>query len=981
MLSHSALRRELDDPTLTSVETVDMGIMSARDIRNISVVSITNPKLSPLVNESNHTVYDARMGMILRTRDKCVTCNKCGTICPGHFGHIDLVRPIINPIYIKEIVMYLNMTCEKCHRICVSAMQLDVWCGNTTTMTYSQFVRLAKRMTSVHICTHCSYIQSQYKVQDGMVLVSSRESLRTYLREITTRVHLQITKALHDTHVMSGDVEAHLLSNSLLNGKQAVDEWIYPLKHLLEDFVPADIDPLIESVCVDALYVVKHLMEVHRILKTPIAGMLSELWTHLQKDAQVLFSPPKQYFAAFSIMSIHTLANAMDLSLLYPHARQCVERAHPSSLVMMAIPVMPPHARPFVLTADGKVYHDEITHTYNEIIKYNEQLKTLPNIYSPQADELVENIAMKLRCIICGSDHKAKRFGSGRYHDVHGIRNRLEGKKGLMRENLAGKRVNASARTVVGPDSTLKIDQMAVPNVIADKLLYPQRVNTINSFALTRTWLWKNPKNVIIRRGEIQFRPNSHTQLQPGDTLLRPLQTGDVVLLNRQPTLHAGSMIAMHIVRRPELTFRISLAITTSFNADFDGDEVNIHVPSSEQSRAELEELSTVRALFLSRQNGGPIVKMVQDGVLGMYMLSCHKEDLTRASYQSLMTTLARALPWDVVFERYAHMEHILGKEVYSPYSLLSLSWPSTFEYSYKGVVIREGVLREGCITSSHVGTSTSSLIYHIHQWYGTDEAMRTINAFQFLAFEWLHRTGFSIGIRDCVPSDKADIDEAVSKQLMRAHSVRTSVKDPVIREYKIAQILNCARDVGLKIAKKHIHKDNRFLQVVKSGAKGDMFNITQVTGLCGQQYVRQGRVEKQLTDGTRTLPHYPFVMDDYSLESLESRGFVTSCLLQGRNPQEDWFHSMSARESVLATVVNTMDTGYTQHRMVKVMEEFHVQYDGTVRDVHQNIIQFMYGSTGLDPQKGEVHDGQVCLPNVNAIATLCNAEYERRVY
>jgi DNA-directed RNA polymerase beta' subunit len=494
---------------------------------------------------------------------------------------------------------------------------------------------------------------------------------------------------------------------------------------------------------------------------------------------------------------------------------------------------------------------------------------------------------------------------------------------------------NFTARTVIGPDPTLKIDEIAIPHKIADILTYTEQVNRYNIEAIQK--LKRDNQIHVIIRGDCRFRLKYMTKDIPikiGDQVERQLQDGDYVLLNRQPTLHKGSMLAHKIIRRPGKTIRLNLAVTGSFNADFDGDEMNIHTASSECSRAELEMLVSTKQNIIGCKNAKPIISIVQDGVLGIYK----------------MTKVDRSLPEDVFNDICCNtnfkISDILRRAPNkTTYELFSLMLPEDFHYKRGDVLIRSGMLLKGPITKADIGSSQKSIIRYLEKEYPIHVVYDFLNNIQFIANHYLLFCGFSIGIADCIPKNTGEINRVISECFIEAHGYEQTTRNPGIKEMRVTMALNKAKDVGLRLAKDSLDDDNNFLDTIQSGSKGSFFNIAQITGLLGQQNVTGSRVPQQLNRGKRTLPHF---LDD---NSFESRGFIKSSFLKGLSPTEFWFHAMTAREGVLDTSLKTASSGYLQRKCVKIMEDIRVEHDYSVRNSKNNVVQFCYGDN-LDPHK-----------------------------
>ena len=194
-----------------------------------------------------------------------------------------------------------------------------------------------------------------------------------------------------------------------------------------------------------------------------------------------------------------------------------------------------------------------------------------------------------------------------------------------------GKRVDFSARTVITPDPNIKIDQLGVPYKIAMNLTFPDIVNKYNIHKLTECV--RNGPNKYPGAKSIKLKSNGNTislqyvdrnsiQLEYGDIVHRHLKDDDTVLFNRQPSLHKMSMMAHRVKVMKYNTFRLNVSVTKPYNADFDGDEMNMHVPQSIQTSIELRQLARVPSQIISPRMNGPIIVLVQDMLLGMYRIT-----------------------------------------------------------------------------------------------------------------------------------------------------------------------------------------------------------------------------------------------------------------------------------------------------------------------------------------------------------------------
>ena len=317
---------------------------------------------------------------------------------------------------------------------------------------------------------------------------------------------------------------------------------------------------------------------------------------------------------------------------------------------------------------------------------------------------------------------------------------------------------------------------------------------------------------------------------------------------------------------------------------------------------------------------------------------------------------------------------------------IISLILPTDLNYEKKNdknpkdsVVIYRGVLLKGTFDKSILGKSHNGLIQILNKEYGKDIAVQFIDNIQFVCNNWLRNHGFTVGLGDCLVQGEKQmnqIEDVIRKCYIEAEHIKLTTNHEGIKEMRISASLSKARDIGLRIAKESLSNDNNFLHTVNSGSKGDFFNIAQITGLLGQQNLQGRRVEYQLNNGKRSLPHYPF--ENLSLEQeYESKGFVASSFIRGLNPREFYFHAMSGREGVCDTAMNTAKSGYIQRRIVKLTEDFKVQYDGSVRDSINRVFDFSYGEDGFDPTKTvKVNNKQECC-DISRLVNRLNTAHE----
>lgn len=461
-------------------------------------------------------------------------------------------------------------------------------------------------------------------------------------------------------------------------------------------------------------------------------------------------------------------------------------------------------------------------------------------------------------------------------------------------------------------------------------------------------------------------------------------------------------MIAQQVRIIPGKTFRFPLAVTKCYNADFDGDEMNVHSPLTIEARAELETIASVEGNYLSSQASTSYISIVQDGILGTYLMTKYKTKLSKDVFMRLINSLST-----FSFEKLTHkLNHITRvyinngydptQHLYTTKSIFSFMLPDDFDYIKRNdaeiqepiVIIKKGVLLEGTINKQQLSGGQSSILFLLAKEYNIQVSMRFVDDVQFIANAFLLWFGFSTGLNDClVKHDPNELERIVLKGYLEAEELEKNVRNVDIREAQINNILTKTKNIGMNISKKIIvendiitsgPKNNNFVHLITSGSKGSYFNIAQITTLLGQQSIHGRRIVPQL-DSNRTLIHYPW--ENLSIEQkYESRGFIKHSFIHGINPQEFFFHACSGRQGVIDTSMKTSASGYQQRKIVKIAEDLCVKYDGTVRDINNKIIQFDYGDNGLDAQKTVMVGEDMEFVNVKRLASQLNNQYENQI-
>lgn len=415
---------------------------------------------------------------------------------------------------------------------------------------------------------------------------------------------------------------------------------------------------------------------------------------------------------------------------------------------------------------------------------------------------------------------------------------------------------------------------------------------------------------------------------------------------------------------------------------------MNIFLAQDCDARAELACLSTTKHNIMTSQSTKNIICITQDALLGSFLLTRDDHDLGQAMFFDICM---KGDGWSssYILEKLDHIKKVRDENgytfpLYCGKSLFSMMLPNTLNYTKKNdarkdepvVKVIKGVMVAGALAKSNLGQAHNSIIHVLHKEYGMDQSIDFINNTQFIANQYLLHRSFSVGIKDCVSDIAKKTEDIAFKCFIEAKDTEATVSHERIRELKMCSILDKARDQSMKLAKSRLDPDNAFIATVTAGSKGEYFNITQITSMLGQQMHMNKRIQKTFNRGKRTLPHYP--TKDLTVEQeFESQGFIRNSFLHGLNPQEFIWHATSGREGCSDTAMKTAQSGYIQRKMVKVMEDVQVKYDGTVRNTNGWVVQWAYGGDGFDRSECAFKDDNVFFADVSKIADRLNNQFE----
>lgn len=920
---------------IASINTIDFSITNPDDIRKMSVCEVKEGKIrdidtscvskttSEKIKTYANTLKDERMGTIERG-ENCVTCDETWDVCPGHFGHIELGRYMVHPLMAKILVKLLNCVCHKC----ASCYLLD---GQLKLLPEIYHKEKMERMDAVfEYCKDIKGCKSERVVNNSVSGMN-----------------------VDDDEESDDDVDYDAQCN-----EPRVHYWMDDINRIYYYFKKKD----------KSVEIYPH--DIHRLL------------------------------------SAVTKEDCLKLGL-NPSIR-------PEWMIIDVISVLPQCSRPYVMSR-GTRHEDDLTYKYSDILKIiatldklDDEEKKGKNVTLKKNDQM-KNLTYNITTLMNNSKNRAKQNSGKPYK---GIEERITGKKGILRQNLRGKRVDFSARTVIAGDPSLKIDEMGIPAAIASTVSFPERVTSFNIHKLADL-ISQGKVNTVIKelpngeKQQIMIEFAKEIKLDIGDIVERHIQDGDLTILNRQPTLHKQSMMAGRVKILPGSHFRIPLNVTTPFNADFDGDEMNAHFPQNEEVRSEMLNHMMVDKTLMSAQMNKPIMGLVQDSLVGWYILSQKEiliDDIDPDSDYRIQKpveffNIISILDWKDPMSKLKSLWKRCKKHGVHPYSgraLFSALLPEDFYYRRRTdaneeepeVLIKNGVLITGVICKKSLGPSNASIHHYMFGEYGSRITCDFLSNLNFIANYWLTNVyGLSVGYKDCVPEDieglELSLTEIIAQAKIESINLGKTNYDNVRKELEINSVLNNAMEKSFICTKKHmlknkkndklkpINEHNQLMLMPLCGSKGGMTNMCQIGALVGSQNIGGKRMPLTTGNFTRTLSCFS------DSTTPESRGFVSSNFRKGMSPIEFFFHLTGSREGLINTAITTSVTGYFYRRISQSTEDYTVQYDGSVRDANNNIIEFAFGGNSLDPTQMITVNGKPSFADINHIIEKYNTEAE----
>ncbi|GAA0726918.1 DNA-directed RNA polymerase subunit A' [Halorubrum trapanicum] len=904
---------------------IDFGLMDPETYRDMSATKVIT---ADTYDDDGYPIdmglMDPRLGVI----DPGLECRTCGShsgSCNGHFGHIELAAPVIHVGFTKLIRRLLRSTCRECGKLALDEAQRDEFrdryerakeLGDDEHDVLKAAVRQARKAST---CPFCGEPQADIK-------------------------HEKPTTYYEVQDVLSGDYSERIAA-AMQPDEEEDDPGTSPQELAEETDIALD---RVNEIMAGEF---RPRKEDRRAIENALDVDLTE-----EDMNKLMPSDIRDWFEDIPDEDLEVLG--IDS-----------EHSRPEWMILTVLPVPPVTTRPSITLDNGQRSEDDLTHKLVDIIRINQRFMENREAGAPQLiiEDLWELLQYHVTTFVDNeiSGTPPARHRSGR--PLKTLSQRLKGKEGRFRGSLSGKRVNFSARTVISPDPTLSLNEVGVPDRVAKEMTQTLNV-TERNVEEARQYVRNGPEahpgaNYVRRPDGRRLKVTEKNceelaeKVEPDWEVNRHLVDGDIVIFNRQPSLHRMSIMAHEVVVMPYKTFRLNTVVCPPYNADFDGDEMNMHALQNEEARAEARVLMRVQEQILSPRFGGNIIGAIQDHISGTYLLTHSNPEFTETQALDLL----RATRVDELPEADGVDDE--GREFWTGRTLFSELLPDDLDLSFTSsagddVVIEDGQLIEGTIDEDAVGAFGGEVVDTLTKEYGETRSRVFINEIASLAMRAIMNFGFSIGIDDesIPPEAEEQVDDAIESAYDRVQELIATYEAGELEslpgrgvdetlEMKIMQTLGKARDSAGEIADQHFADDNPAVVMARSGARGSMLNLTQMAGSVGQQAVRGERINRGYED--RTLSHYR--PNDLSSEA---HGFVENSYRGGLTPEEFFFHAMGGREGLVDTAVRTSKSGYLQRRLINALSELEAQYDGTVRDTSGRIIQFEFGEDGTSPVK-----------------------------
>jgi DNA-directed RNA polymerase subunit A' len=848
--------------SIKKIKSIEFNVLSPELIRRMSAVEISR---SDTYDKDGYPIERGVMDLHLGVISPGLRCKTCGhgmKDCPGHFGHIELTRPVMHPKFTEKILPLLQCTCKECGKLLI-------------------------------------------KDEDRTELVRYSDS-----PDKVSKFLIEVSKTLKKCPHCNADIP-----------KVSLDK---PTNF----FVDGD-----------------------RIYASDILDWI------LKIEDKDLF--------------------------LFGYSN----KLRPQWFILNVLPVPPVSMRPSLSLENVVTAENDLTHMLLNIVRINTRLHENMNAGAPQIiiedlwDLLQYNVITYFDNNTAGVPPAKHRSGRA----LNTLAQRLKGKKGRFRYNLIGKRVNSASRSTISPSTEVCIDEVGVPEEVADTLTVSERVTSWNISKIKELIMQDKVKYLITKSNRKKIITDTNKQeivdvIEEGIIAKRKMIDGDVVIFNRQPTLHRTSVMGHKIKILPGKTFRLNPISCAPYNADFDGDEMQIHAPQSESSIAEIKNLLMVDQHILSIRHGKPSITPTEDLISGGFLLTQNTTEFSKKEAMEMLYLIGiTELP---TADR--------GRGFYSGKLIFSQILPKDLNLEYenkmytiikkiKGKVTKKDIEKYDCYLKIEKGklisgvfderaTSPKNLIDVLARHYPREFISDFYYKLSKLVFYTLEKKGLTIALDEYKTPDNLmkEIEQKVKELVTTTNAIVKKYENktlPLVSGKNLDETFEIEMMTAASNTKdyisdqvlllkfnemyddKKISNNNTTMLSSVGGSRGKLLNVINIIGLWGQVTVRTGRAKNGFKN--RLLSS-----NVLGSNALMDYGFVKSNFYNGMSPKEYFIHSIGGRQGEIDTGVSTKVSGYLYRRLSNALKDLVVQDDLSIRSADGQIIQYVYGDDGLSPDK-----------------------------
>ncbi|XP_076749150.1 RNA polymerase I subunit RpI1 [Xylocopa sonorina] len=999
-------------------------MFTANDIRNLSVTKIRTPlSFNILGHPLKGGLYDPALGPLLESSDPCATCGCNVTKCPGHFGHIELPMPVVNPLFHRALRILTKLTCLNCFTLQIPAYVKLLLSAKLKLLQQGYLSELEFLEQEVMIVVSNAGNPNDVDIQSVLNIIDN------YMENLSNR------PKINDFFLQYDEAQ--------LNTKNINIQWHAHIENVLKQYTTSKICMNCHQL-IPKITTIKNKIMTVKVLEASSEEMQSHGIAHKLDTVMIMPDKSKEYLR-------NLWQNEKDFLKVIVPCFGMVDIEYPTDIFFFeVIPVLPPVVRP-VNFVNGQMIEHPQTQVYKTIIQDCLVLRNIiQTIQDGDTDQLpeegklvfeqikgntaIEKLHNAWLSLQINVDHLMDRDMNKTADSANcqGLKQVIEKKEGVIRMHMMGKRVNFAARSVITPDPNLNMDEIGIPEAFALKLTYPTPVTPWNVVQLRQLVL--NGPNVHPGAVMLEHEDGGMQRISSTDTLQREafakrllttsdkanqffkgikivhrhLQNGDILLLNRQPTLHKPSIMA-HKARilKGEKTLRLHYANCKAYNSDFDGDEMNAHYPQNELARSEGYFIANVSNQYLVPKDGTPLSGLIQDHMISGVRLTVRGAFFSREDYMQLVYAALSTIQDNIIVLPPSIIKPIplwSGKQIISTVIIniippnqarINLTanakinvkawqtekprrWKCGIEFSNPKtmseaeVIIKNGELLCGVLDKTHYGATPFGLVHCVFELYGGTCSSKLLSAFGKLFQAALQRNGFTLGIEDILLLKKADkkrkeiisncrkIGEDIQKSVLELPDdtpmdvVTSKMEESYWNNSKFRTQVDRKYKSALDVYTNDINKTCLPAGLLKKFPDNNLQLMVQ-SGAKGstvntmQISCLLGQIELEgkrppLMISGKSLPSFPAYEP-----SPRAGGFIDGRFMTGIKPQEFFFHCMAGREGLIDTAVKTSRSGYLQRCLIKHLEGLVINYDSTVRDSDGSLVQIHYGEDGLD--------------------------------